>query len=427
MTTLLCIGDIHLGRLPVRLGASGLDPHALSPAVAWREAVTEALAIGASAVVLAGDVVDDDRDRFEAYGHLERGVRRLVEAGVAVVGVAGNHDGLVLPRLAARIPAFTLLGAGGRWERLALPTEPAVDLIGWSFPASHHRGDPLAAPGLAECLAARRTGAALIGVLHADLDATGSPYAPVRRAALAAVGADAWVVGHVHAPDDLDAGGRPLGYLGSLVGLDRGETGPRGPWRLDVRGAGRLTAEHAPVGPLRWERVAVDVGGLPDDAGAEDALHEAVEASLRRRQATDPTLEDLRVRAVGVTVELTGRTATRARLREATTRWDPRDLTFELGGRRWAVVAFEDRTRATVDLATLATQRTPVGALARLIAGLEAGERLDADLAGRVQRDLGRFSAERWRVGTPLDETALLRDAAWTLLDGLLAQRGDGR
>lgn len=420
MARLLCIGDIHLGRLPVRLAPAGLDPRALSPAEAWRAAVDLAIEERVAAVVLAGDVVDDERDRFEAYGHLERGVRRLVEAGITVAGVAGNHDGLVLPRLSRRLPAFRLLGEGGRWERLPLPSDPPVDLLGWSFPQAHHRGDPLAAPGLAEALAGRRPGAAVVGLVHADLDAAGGPYAPVRRAALQAVPVDAWLVGHVHAPDDLGASSRPVGYLGSLIGLDRGDLGPHGPWRVDAR-PGRVEARHVPLGPLRWERVAVDVEGLVDDDGAPDALHEALEAALRRARAADPTLD--RARAVGVTAVLQGRTAARRRIGRTIRGWEGRDLGFDIGGQRWVVVAFEDRTRAAVDLPGLAAQRTPAGELARVVAALEAGAALDPALEGAVARTLGRFSDLRWRVGGT-DDRALLREAAWALLDGLLEQEG---
>lgn len=59
-------------------------------------------------------VVDDEQDRFDAYGQLERGVLTLCEHGIPVPGVAAKHDGVALPRLAERIAGFRLLGADGR-------------------------------------------------------------------------------------------------------------------------------------------------------------------------------------------------------------------------------------------------------------------------------------------------------------------------
>ena len=111
---LMCVGDIHLGRRPSRLSDRvddlGIGIHELTPAAAWQTAVDWALANDIDAVALAGDVVERLEDRFEAYGHLERGVRRLVDAGISVVGVAGNHDVLALPRLADQLPEFKLIG-----------------------------------------------------------------------------------------------------------------------------------------------------------------------------------------------------------------------------------------------------------------------------------------------------------------------------
>ena len=52
---------------------------------------------------LAGDLVERDNALFEAYGPLATGVRRLVERGIVVAAVAGNHDTMALPRLAAEI------------------------------------------------------------------------------------------------------------------------------------------------------------------------------------------------------------------------------------------------------------------------------------------------------------------------------------
>ena len=117
MPRLLFVGDIHLGRRPTRLPdeLAGLRPADLGPAAAWSATVAHALAERVDAVVLAGDVVESLGDRFEAYGHLQGGVARLTEAGIPVIGVAGNHDVLALPHLAQQVPGFQLLGAGGTW------------------------------------------------------------------------------------------------------------------------------------------------------------------------------------------------------------------------------------------------------------------------------------------------------------------------
>ena len=358
-TRLLVIGDMHLGRLPGRLESAGLEPRDLSPAVAWQSAIDAAVGASVDAVLLAGDVVDDARDRFEAYGHLERGVRRLTDHGVGVYGVAGNHDGLVLPRLAARIDAFVLLGAGTRWQLARLPGEVPVDLLGWSFADRHHHANPLDSPGLDEALAQRRSGAACLGLLHCDLDASGGGYAPVPSAGLRDLGLDGWFLGHIHKPDDLDAK-RPLGYLGSLVGLDRGESGIRGALLVEVAGPGRLTLQRLVLGPVVWLDVAVSAADLPDDDGAADALHGRIEAEFRQRSAADPRLTAPGVQAVACSVTLSGEVQARQQVRRFVADTGAEDLVFTIGEQQWLVAKLVDDTQPAVDLLVLAQEPTPI-------------------------------------------------------------------
>lgn len=413
---LIFVGDVHLGRRPATaaegLAACGLDPRDVSPAVAWRATVDEALASAARAVVLAGDVVESEVDRFEAFGALEAGVRRLTEAGVAVFGVAGNHDGLVLPRLAERIAGFTLLGAGGRWQVAPVPGAGGpVDLLGWSFPARHHRGDPLADASFEVAVSALRSGATALGVLHADLDAADSPYAPVRSADLARAPTAAWFLGHVHAPHDL-GGDRPLGYLGSLCGLDAGEPGPRGPWRVDVTG-GQVRATHLPLAPIRWCPLRVEA----NDAEDADALHAAVLRAAR--DAVDPE-DDPRLRVRAWRVTLTGPVSDRAVVDDFLGLAGRAPLVIDAGGRPGFVERVIDATWPQVDLDALARERTPAGRLARRLRALEDGEPLPPTL----DEAFARVSTPAWRP-TPLAEAARRAAAVRACrraLDALLRQ-----
>ena len=142
---ILFVGDMHLGRLPSSvpqavIDQGGFSPRDLGPAAAWQRIVDAALSHRVHAVALAGDLVDRDNAMFEAYGPLATGIRRLTEHGVLVAAVAGNHDTEVLPRLAAEIPDFHLLGPGGTWSEMNISGDQGfnVQLVGWSFPARHH-------------------------------------------------------------------------------------------------------------------------------------------------------------------------------------------------------------------------------------------------------------------------------------------------
>ena len=76
--------------------------------------------------LLAGDVVEQEDDFYEAYGDLRRGVDRLAAAGIPVLAVSGNHDVQVLPRprrcgarLSSARAGWRLGGRGRRGSRRA--------------------------------------------------------------------------------------------------------------------------------------------------------------------------------------------------------------------------------------------------------------------------------------------------------------------
>lgn len=366
MVKLLCVGDIHLGRVPSRLPES-LQADC-SPRAAWLSAVDEALKREVDAVVLAGDVVDSDNRFFEAYGPLADGARKLVDAGIRLIGVAGNHDVEVLPRLAREVPGFSLLGPGGTWTSEVVSSRSgdgtSVRLRGWSFPERVVTRDPLDDFPRDEA----DDGLPWLGVLHTQLDAPGTPYAPVATSRLRSLGAEAWLLGHVHTPSLNDE--TRVGYLGDLTPLDPTETGIRGPWLVEVGGSARVKLTHLPLAPLRWEQVDVPVDGL-ERAEEVDAL---VTRTLREHRARIGTSLG-NARALGCRLRFVGRTANVAEVRRQVDRLDFSALTLSVDG----VLVFVDRkleflAREAWDLESLARDSSPPGLLARRILQLERGD-----------------------------------------------------
>ncbi|MDF1798886.1 MAG: metallophosphoesterase [Planctomycetota bacterium] len=423
------VGDVHLGRRPVGLDAAleelQLRPGQLSPAEALARTVQHLLDEPPRAVVFAGDLVDQDDDAFEAFAILEREVQRLERAGIPVFAIAGNHDGLVLPKLVARVPGVQLLGEGGRWQRVELPahssTSRAVDLVGWSFPSKHFATCPLDHGGFEEALADRRSGALVLGVLHGDLDAGSSSYGPVPRRRLEQAGLDGWFLGHVHQPGDLSAE-RPIGYLGSLVGMDPGETGRRGAWRVTPT-AGSLRARQLELGPIRWEHLEVDLQA--DQAADSFTLHAHLQAEVERQLAEDPTFDASHHRLIVVRANFTGRLAERAGVRKLVQDCRETPIRFQGAGTNVLVQRLYDRTRDAVDLDELAQDRSPIGHVAARLVQLRDG-RAEELIATATQVVQG-VDAGGWRVDDedyPLPTTAeLLERAAWRVLDQLLEQR----
>jgi len=315
--SILAIGDVHLGTacsgVPGAVSAWGVDVAELTPAAALRLSVDFAVKQQFDAVLFAGDVVESTNARFEAMLPLEESVGRLLDAGIEVIAVAGNHDVGVLPRLAASIDGFTLLGAGGEWEARTISKDgsPVAQVVGWSFGDRYVRESPVAQL-LGRPLRMPSPPVPRIGLLHADLDASGGHYAPVTRAELDDTGYDAWLLGHVHQPSlvSMSTGTRPRGYLGSLVGLDPSETGPHGPWLLTVSSDGEVDVRQVPLAPLRWEQVAVSVEGLEHVEEVPDRLLSEAERLLRQLGEEAPL-----PRALGLGVRLTGTSGCHAEIR----------------------------------------------------------------------------------------------------------------
>lgn len=420
---LLCVGDIHLGRQPSRLPEVLLERvpgRDLTPAAAWRRTVAAALHQGVDAVLLAGDVVEQRDDFYEAYDDLRRGVERLTAAGIQVLAVAGNHDVEVLPRLADAVPGVRLLGRRGTWETHMLPGGGgvALDVVGWSFPEAVVTANPLHA-GLPP-----RRAVTTVGLLHCDRDQTGSRYAPVRSSELDAAPVDAWLLGHIHKPDALGAP-RPMGYLGSLSGLDPGETGPHGPWLLEIADRWAMTIEHLPLAPLRWEEVDIPVDDLP---AADDIHGRVVEALSRLHEDIAPAPQP--PRAVGCRLRLTGRTALRHALERALAAADPRRICHERGDTVYFIHDWRLEALPAIDLQDLARASDPAGLVARklqVLRGADSPARRQLIEGARQALQGACNSAEFADLAVaPPDETqaaAVLERAALRALDELLAQR----
>ncbi len=412
---LLAVGDMHLGRVPASLPeALAGDARQLGPEIAWQRAVESAIDHGVEAMLLAGDVVDRERDFFAGYDPLRAGIERLLGEGIRVLAVAGNHDTHVLPRLADHVDGLELIGRGGRWESVPLSTG---SVIGWSFPTRRVTRSPLA--DWTDPDGARPR----IGLLHCDRDQADSPHAPVTSRQLERAGLDAWLLGHVHKPDLDDASDRPSGYLGSISALRASETGVRGPWLIEVLDR-QVRARQLALAPLAYEAQDIDVSAL-DRADSLDALILTEGRRTVARRAERDALPDalgLRIRLVGTHVEAVALKATVRGLLDAPPVFE------ELGCR-----VFVDRLDAAfappLDLDTLAQEASPAGLLARdlkVIAGPDCDDRrrLIADVRARMEAAGG--ISDLHAVAGPVSEADAvdaMQRAGRAALAALLEQR----
>ncbi|HNQ91226.1 MAG TPA: DNA repair exonuclease [Verrucomicrobiota bacterium] len=429
---ILLTGDLHLGRSSsgVRSTSRGLRTEG-----AWGRIVELAVERGVGAVLLSGDIIDHSNRYFEAWGPLTRGLSRLAANGIPTLAIAGNHDHSVLGAMALECAGpefrFQLLGRQGAWEQAVVEEagRPALRVLGWSFPSELHARDPLETfpQDLPRDLP-------LLGLVHGDLDTAGSRYAPLDRARLAAQPVAGWLLGHIHAPRLVENRGGPwILYPGSPQALDPGEEGVHGIWIAEVLPTTIACPVGVPVSTVRYERIAIDVGGVADEAGLRIRLRE--ELQRHAEMARSHGGESLHTLVTHLTVE--GGTpvadAVEPCLKELQ----------ELPG-LGAAVTIEVRqatNRATppLDIPALAQGPSLVGVLARLVQALESGahgREVDAVMA-RARDAVGsltlvsRVQEGDGDAGFEFGDDALRRSlatAARKLLAGLLtAGRSDGK
>lgn len=434
-TRLLCSGDLHIGRRPSRLPRH-VDGRRFATKRAWDVVVDTALENDVHAVVLTGDIVDRANRYYEALGPLERGLRRLGEENVQVFAVAGNHDFDVFPEIvdSLGIEGFHLLGARGTWAREPLLVEgdddPRLYLDGWSFSGQYESTSPLASYDLPNA------DTPVVGVLHCEVDAgPEGRYAPVESGRLARAGPDLWLLGHIHVPRlERTETEVPYLYPGSPQPLDPGETGPHGPWMIEVSPGGEVEAEHFPTATVRYEVLDVDLDGVEAAEEVRTALHERIREALREDLADADSVEHLVCRP-----RLQGRTLLHGDLSDIVSGASA-ELELPLDGTTATVDKISVETRPDLDLEALARTSSPPGELARIVRALDEGEESDqvaallAEVRERV-REVDRSGTyapvfdhdEELEKVDRVDLADLVRQQALLLIEALERQkRGDG-
>ncbi|MEZ4570830.1 MAG: DNA repair exonuclease [Thermomicrobiales bacterium] len=421
----LCTGDLHIGRRSSRLpGHQDGSEHSCSGA--WDAIVDSAITERVDIVALSGDLVDRENRYFEAIGPLERGLRRLAEAGIESYAVSGNHDFDVLPQLADTldIEGFYLLGRGGEWERRTVHRggQAALHIDGWSFPRQDVSNCAL------DSYQPDVDGTPVLGLIHADLDQPASRYGPVTIADLHRRPVALWLLGHIHAGAILAEPGRPIVmYPGSPQAMDPGEQGLHGIVIADIRRSGEVRTREIAISTVRYLPLTIDVSGIE----SEDEIRSKIYGELRDALADDEHRYD-RLTCLSCRLTITGRTPLHGRIREITgSIIEDLNLTGPTGTEA-IVERIDIDTRLAIDLETVARRNDPPGEIAKFIKAVEAGDAKSSyrDLVSSTVRQLREIHRANTFSGIALDEppgeaAALrhLQSEAWSLLDALISQK----
>lgn len=371
MTRVLLTSDIHIGRSSSRIGGD-VDRELLRAASAWGRIVDLAIAEEVELVCLGGDIADKDNKFFEAVGPLGAGIRRLAEAGIYTLAVAGNHDFDVLPKLEESLssPHFKMLGRNGKWERFRLNDASGnakLYVDGWSFPSRYYREDPV---GGYPAEWQSQSGIPVLGMVHGDIYDSGSVYAPLGKARLGTKLVDGWHLGHIHAPDliTIEGGGWAL-YPGSPQAMSPGEPGVHGVWMVEIDGSQMSRPEQIPLSSVRYESLTIDISDVASEEELKPALFRAIKLGAQEICGeSGGELAHLQFR-----IEVVGDSPVADRVSEAG-REILNDFVYHAGDVAVSVEKFWNRSMLAVNLDDYLERKSAPGAISRLMRSLDTGE-----------------------------------------------------
>ncbi len=400
-----------MGRIPSVPYLDNLSSHS-----SWDAIVDKALELEVDALVLAGDVVEQENHWFEAYGPLLAGLETLGTAGIQVIGVGGNHDYSVFPRLAKESPHIHILGLGGTWGHFDYK---GVRFVGWSFSQRYMKDNPLDSFN-SELV---DTSLPLVGLLHCDVgSACTTPYAPVPSNAFSQTTIPLWILGHIH-KGGIIHGGNAF-YCGSPYALDSNEEGMHGVWLLE-RQESPIISWKDPVllslCPYRFETCSIDIDGATSEEDVLTGLTQAL-----RKCATSSHHEG----ALLSKPILTGRIARTVDLSKILTREHLESLWIAVGECTVRTLCtYVDKTVLDIDLENLRNGKDAIALLANKL----LDEQEIRTLALHYRRlDEASFNARPYqslelRLKSEEEYMHLAKEAAKRLLFAMINKSQEGR
>lgn len=216
----------------------------------------------ADALLIAGDLFDNEWLTIATEHVLTRELARLTDAGVTVVYATGNHDPGRTNYRATHIdwPSANFHLHSSRTPR-RIPISRGGERVGWVVAAGHQTTHE--ATNLAAAFPPAPGPQPAVGLLHADVggaqgapdDEAGNVYAPAALPHLDS-SYDYWALGHIHKRQRLREDS-PAWYPGNLQGRDFGETGAKGTLVVDLNPPEPPHVRFRPLASVRWERLAV--------------------------------------------------------------------------------------------------------------------------------------------------------------------------
>ena len=258
---------------------------------AGREAFTRlvdlALERKVDALLLAGDLFDNEWLTLATERVLVEELTRATSAGLTVVYATGNHDPGRANYRAMDIdwPTERFHLVASRQPR-QIAIERAGEVVGWVVAAGHQT--PREDRDLAAAFPTAPGPEPAVGLLHAHVVSAAAieqhhSYAPTTLDSLDPTYAY-WALGHIHQRQEVRCD-PPIHYPGNLQGRHPAEDGAKGALVVTLAAGAAPEAEFQALAPVRWE--TLEPAGLGEAQNLAE-VHSAVNAAFDGRLGGAP-------------------------------------------------------------------------------------------------------------------------------------------
>jgi len=361
MFKFLHAADIHLDS-PLK----GLEQYEGAPTDQIRQATRRALANlvdvaieqGVAFVLIAGDLYDGDWKEFRTGLFFVEQMRKLREAAIPVLLIAGNHDAANKMTRKLPMPDNVRMLAANKPETVHLSACDAA-IHGQSF----GRGAVL--ENLAAGYPRPEPGMFNIGLLHTC--ATGreghEAYAPCSLDDLRSRQYDYWALGHIHRREEL-CQDPPVVFPGNLQGRHVRETGPKGCTLVTVDDHQQARLEPIALDVFRWGHCRVAAAGAANGYEVLDRVRGGLAKAVSEADGLP----------LAVRIEVLGACPAHRQLTAESFRWtnDVRAVAQDLGGGAVWVEKVLLRTSMPVEPSAAKWADDPMGELLQYLAELRS-------------------------------------------------------